>query len=84
MHFDQNKELRSARKAHLKAGITPALFEMDGLRLTEARMSHDLETVPFKPLTQAPGTLWGMLAKAVPSVARAVWSVFERKTPAIR
>ena len=37
MHNFHNSEYHSAMRRHLRAGSTPALFEMDGLRLTELR-----------------------------------------------
>ena len=35
MFPDNGFERRKAMKAHLRAGVTPALFEMDALRVTE-------------------------------------------------
>lgn len=38
MYYDHKHELHNAMKNHLRAGITPALFEMDALRLDEMRL----------------------------------------------
>ena len=44
MHYDHNHELHNAMKNHLRAGITPALFEMDALRLDEMRLRLSART----------------------------------------
>ena len=37
MFHDQTTEYHKAMRGHLRAGSSPALFEMDALRLTEMR-----------------------------------------------
>ncbi|MFA3919830.1 hypothetical protein [Ruegeria hyattellae] len=37
MLYDTHKELSRVRTRHLRAGITPALFEMDALSMDELR-----------------------------------------------